>query len=330
MSGARSVGKRLVLTAVVATLVVGLTGVLSVLGPVGGTSIAAGPDHDQWSPDTIVEDRIESGGTASTTGDVGVVLFDRTHANRFDQEDIAPLTRAIDQAGGEVRQTPITSGFQNSLQKTDVLVVVDPGVSYGPDDVDAIEQFVAQGGRVLMLGEPNRRSIAVSGFSVQLVTDRSRLTTLGSAFGISYGSQYLYDMENNDGNFKDVVTGPPSGTSADAVSGVDTVTMYTSVSVTTNRGTVLLRTAPTAERGNDDPDRGFPVAVTAADGDVIAVGDKTFLADEYRTVADNEVFVARLVEFMAGADHQPLDEGGDEGGNETGNETAPAIGRTTD
>lgn len=324
MSGASRVGKRLLLTAVVAMVVVGVSGILPLLGPAGGTSISEGPAHEGWSSDDIVADRVDSGGSASPKGDVGVVLFDRSHGNRFQQEDIAPLTRAIDDAGGEVRTTGITTGFQTDLQDADVLVVVDPGTSYDAGDVDAIEQFVAQGGRLLILGEPNRRSIEVSGLSAQLVTDRSMLTTLGSAFGISFGSQYLYDMENNDGNFKNVITEPPSGTSADAVEGVDRVTMYTSVSVDTNRGTVLLRTAPTAERGNDDPDRGFPVAVTAANGDVIAVGDTTFLHDEYRTVADNEVFVARLVEFMAGANHQPLDGGS--GGDEE--ETpAPAVAR---
>jgi hypothetical protein len=322
MSGAREVAKRLLLTAVVAAIVVTFAAIVPLLGPAGGTSLSAGPDHAEWSADTVVEDRVASGGQASPSGDVGVVLFDRTHSNRFADEDIAPLVRAVDDAGGEVRFTGITTGFESSLEQADVLVVVDPGVRYSAAHVEAIEEFVDNGGRLLMLGEPNRRSIEVTGFSVQLVTDRSKLSSLGTTFGVSFGTEYLYDMENNDGNFKDVLTGPTEGSGADAVEGVDQVSMYTAAPVRTNQGTVLLRTAPTAESDGDTLERGYPVAVTAANGDVMAVGDKTFVSEQFHTVADNEVFVARMVEFMAGANHQPLDSD-----DEPDNSSSPTLAR---
>lgn len=303
MTDGHPLAKRVAVAAIIAAVVVLIGGIAPTLSPASG-GIQAGPDHPEYDAERLAPDRVESQGEPSPDGDVGTVLFDRSHGNRFDQEDVTSLTRAINDAGGEVRYTGITTGFQAQLAEADVLVIIDPARSYDQDDIDAIESFVDDGGRLLVLGEPNRKEIQQSGLFVQLVTVRSDLGTLGSRFGISFGTEYLYDMENNDANFKNPITGPPGGTDADVVDDVEAVTMYTAASVHVNRGTVVLRTAGTAERGSDATDRGFPVAVQTRDGDVMAVGDTTFLETQYDSVADNDVFIERIVEFMAGADHQ--------------------------
>jgi hypothetical protein len=322
MTDGRPLGKRLAVAAIVAAVIVLVGGIAPTLSPAGG-GIQAGPDHPEYDAERIAPERLESQGEPSPDGSVGTVLFDRSHGNRFDQEDITSLIRAIDDAGGEVRYTGITTGFQAQLAEADVLVVIDPGQSYDDDDIEAIESFVDDGGRLLVLGEPNRKEVEQSGLFVQLVTVRSELKTLGSSFGITFGNEYLYDMENNDGNFKNPVAAPPSGTDADAVADVDEVAMYTAASVHVNRGTVLLRTAGTAERGSDTTTRGFPVAVQTRNGDVMAVGDTTFMETQYDSVADNDVFIERIVEFMTGADHQ----GSPGPQDETEEPTAPSVAR---
>ena len=306
MSAGRAVAARLVLAGFVALVVVGVSGIGALFAPTGG-GIDEGPAHPEYEASGLAPDRLESSGQANPKGDVGVVLFDRSHGNRFNDEEVASLVRAINSAGGEVRYTGITTGFRGGLRQADVLVVIDPARQYGSAEVDAIEQFVEDGGRLVIVGEPNRKTVEASGLSASLVTRRSKVSTLASSFGISFGTQYLYDMEHNDGNFKNVVTSPPDRTEAAAVEGVEQVTMYTATSVSVNRGRVLLRTAGTAERGNEDPRRGFPVAALAADGSVMAVGDKTFLGEQYHAVADNDVFVQRVVEFMTAANHRPAD-----------------------
>lgn len=307
MIGARAVLARLAVVAAVALVVVGLAGVGTLLAPTGGGGIAPAAEQPEWQPANVDPQRLAAGGSADPSGDVGVVLIDRTHDNRFEKEDVVPLVGAIDAAGGEVRYTDSRSGLQSGLQDADVLVILDPTQRYDTRETRAIEQFVDDGGRVLIAGEPNRKYVSQSGFSASLATRRSNFGGVASAFGVTFGSEYVYDMETNDGNFKDVVVAPPPGSDADAVRGVDRVTMYTAATVTVNRGTVLLRTAPTAERGVEDGSRRYPVAVLAADGAVMAVGDTTFFGATYDAVADNELFLARIVEFMAAADHQPTE-----------------------
>lgn len=324
MSAATAVVKRLALTAVVALVVVGLVGVVPLLAT-PDRGISAGPDHPEYAPARIAPDRLESDGAADPEGDVGVVLFDRAHNNRFEREDVAALTRAINQAGGDVRFTRTTGSLTGRLEEADVLVVVDPASDFTENEVEAIQTFVDNGGRLLVVGEPNRKELQQGVFTASLVTKRSHVTELASAFSISYGTQYLYDLETNDGNFKAVAASPPGGTDHPAVEGVDTVTMYTAASVEVNRGTVLLRTAPTARRGSDRASQGFPVAVVRPDDSVMAVGDKTFLSEEFHAVADNDVFIQRMVEFMTEADHQPSPEA--PGNQSTEAPPRPAVAR---
>lgn len=302
MTTGRAVAKRLALTAVVALVVVGLVSMGAVLAP--SPSLDPGPEHPEYDAEGLAPERLEASGQADPSGDVGVVLFDRSHGNRFDDEDVAPLVQAIDRAGGEVRYTGVTGGLQSSLTRADVLVIVDPSQEYREGDVEAIEEFVENGGRVVVIGEPNRRFVDANGLQVQLSTRRSKLTSVTSPFGVSFGTQYLYDMEHNDGNFKNVLTSPPDGTDAAVVEDVETVAMYTAAPVEADRGTVLLRTADTAEQGDVETRTGYPVAVLAPGGDVLAIGDKTFLSSTYHNVGDNDVFIERLVEFMAGATHR--------------------------
>lgn len=302
MSAGVALGKRLALAGVVALLVVlGAVLLATLSGP--GATVAEGPDHPEYGADRIAPDRVDAGGEIDPDGDVGVVLFDQTNDNRFEREDVAPLTRAITRAGGEIRFTPEGGNLGPHLEEADVLVVVDPGREYAEPQVRAIQQFVDDGGRLLVFGEPNRMAVSGTGLQAQLTMQRSMLTTLGSAFDISFGSAYLYDMAHNDGNFKAILADSAGGDST--VDGVDRVTMYTATSVEAEGGSVLLRTGETAERSENGPQRAYPVAVRTAGESVIAVGDTTFLSEPYYSVADNDAFIERLIEFMAGADRSP-------------------------
>lgn len=307
MSYGREVAKRVVVAAVVALLVVAGAAVIPALSGPTGRTVSDGPDHPEYASDDLDPERLESTGQPSPdTEDVGTVVFDTSHSNRFNQEDVSSLTTAITQSGGEVKFTGFSSNLNSSLEDADVFVVIDPASRYGDDDLEVIREFVDNGGRLVLVSEPNRKALQAQGFGVALVTRRSRITELASEFGFSFGTEYIYDMENNDGNFKNpVASATEKHADSPLLEDVEQTTMYTATSVRVDRGKVLLRTADTAQRGEGGTERGFPVAAVNRQGNVLAVGDKTFLSDRYDSVADNDVFIARMVEFMAGADHDP-------------------------
>lgn len=316
-------GKRLAVLVLVAAVVVAVSGVGAVVQD-GGS-----PDEPlalpEYQPDRVAVDPLPAEGRIQPDGDAvnrgGTVVIDDGHGNRFTRADIQPLVEALTRVGYSVEF--YTSGdLAAQLEDARAFVVVDPGREYPPGDVDDVRRFTGQGGRLLIAGEPSRITTG-GGLFGGLLTQQSAVTSLASAYGMSVDTAYLYNQEHSDGNYKFITTEPAPGT---AIEGVDRTTMYTAASVRARGGTVLLRSSPNTLRSNSDDERGqYPVAVRK--NNVVLVGDKTFMGTEKYNVADNEAFVAYLVEFLASGDRRPgtdLATGGANDASGADGETATA------
>jgi hypothetical protein len=321
----REVGKRLAVLVLTVAVVVAVASVgPTLLAPEDEERAAL--ENPEYEPDSVAPDPFAATGTidpdtVSGATENGTVLIDRGHANRFTRADIEPLVDALVRRGFSVEF--YTSGdLAAQLEDADTFLVIDPGTEYLPGDVDDVRQFTGNGGHLVMVGEPDRTAISSSLFGTAIQNQESRLTALASRYGMSVDTRYLYNQEHADGTFKHIVVRP---TAQGNVDGVERATMYTAAAVTTRRGTVLLRSAPnTHKSGNDEVTGEYPVAVRTEN--TVLLGDKTFLRGDRYNVADNEEFVAYLVEFVIQGDNRaPID--GDEDGNqsaddEDGNQSA--------
>jgi hypothetical protein len=311
----RELGKRLVV------LVLTVAVVLAVVA--GGSTLLQSEDeraslqNPEYEPDAVVPDPIEATGTVDpdpdpAADDTGTVVIDRGHANRFTRSDIEPLVDALVREGYHVEF--YTDGdLAVALEDADAFLVIDPGSEYLPGDIDDVRQFTGNGGRLVMIGEPDRTAVSASIFGTSIATQESRLTTLASRYGMSVDTQYLYNQENADGTFKHVLARPASG----ELDGVERTTMYTAAAVTARNGSVLLRSAPnTIKSGSDEVTGEYPVAVER--NNVLLLGDKTFMQGDRYRVADNEQLVAYLAEFMIEGDYEAPPEVDDDADGETG------------
>lgn len=220
----------------------------------------------------------------------GVVVFDLTHANRFDRRDIAPLVEAVTRLGYEVRFHRGEQNLHQALSDANAFVVVDPAEEFEQNEFTTVRTFTQEGGHLLMVGEPTRVRVAGSA----LADEESALTTLAARYDMSLGSGYLYNLETNGGNYKHVVAEPPPGSGVAA----ERVTMFTAAPVHSNGGTVLLRTPANTHQAGLDGTAQYPVAIHKERENVVLVGDKSFLRADRYNVGDNEQFVAFLVEFL--------------------------------
>lgn len=215
-----------------------------------------------------------------------VVLVDDAHANRLLVSEYDPLVAAYG-PNVEVRFLRDESQIRGALARADAFVVADPSLAYTSEENDAVAEFVDEGGRLVLLGEPTRYRVA--GPVGAPLPSRSRIDALAGRFGIAFGTGYLYDQSTNDGNFKRVVA-RGSGPLADR-----RAALYTATTVRASDGEVLLRTTRTTRYSDDSAVGARPVAVRT--GNVLAVGDTTFLEGEKDLVADNERLVATIARF---------------------------------
>ncbi|AZH26622.1 DUF4350 domain-containing protein [Haloplanus aerogenes] len=260
--------------------------------------------NPEYEPDAVVPEPVEATGTvdanpAPSADDSGTVVIDRGHSNRFTRADIEPLVDALVREGYNVRF--YTDGdLATVLDGADAFLVIDPGAEYLPGDVDDVRQFTGNGGRLVMIGEPDRTAISASLLGTSIQNQESRLTTLASRYRMSVDTEYLYNQENADGTFKHVLVRP---TGDGGLEGVERTAMYTAAAVTAQNGTVLLRSAPSTHKsGSDEVTGEYPVAVQR--NNVLLLGDKTFMSGDRYRVADNEQLVAYVAEFMIEGDYQ--------------------------
>lgn len=286
--------KRAAVAAVVAAVVVALV--------VAGAAVDDGspPEprtHAEYDPDDTVADPIDANGTvefdASLGDGRGKVLIDDSHSNRFSRSSIDPLVQALSRAGYEVE---IFSGgdLGTELQQADAFVVINPGAEFDDAGNDAVKRFTDNGGRMVVLAEPTTRTVSSGAFGASVSTQESAVTTLTSQYGMSVSTDYLYNQERNDGNYKRVVVESAPNSS---LSGVQQGVVYTSASVDVVNGRRVLLAAPGTKTPGTSATKPRK-AVAVRKGNVLLFGDSTFVSDRYHNVGDNERTVAYVVEFL--------------------------------
>ncbi|MFC6989455.1 DUF4350 domain-containing protein [Haloplanus sp. GCM10025708] len=317
--------KRVAVLVVTAVVVLAIAGAGATVEP--DTEPSPIPDTTEYAPSNVVPEQIPATGTispdASAADGTGTVLIDDAHNNRFSRSDIEPLVDALVRVGYTVEF--YTGGdLAANLRDADAFLVVDPSSEFAPGDVDDVRTFTGRGGRLVMVGEPTRVAVSSGLLGTSISTQESQLTSLASEYGMSIDTRYLYNQETADGNYKHVVA---ESTGRGDLDGVDRTAMYTAAAVTVHRGTTLLETtANTQKSPQSDVSGRFPVAATK--GNALLVGDKTFMSSGRYNVADNEAFLAYMVEFLVAGDYDPPPEPDDGATATPGDRSTTTEGRS--
>ena len=224
----------------------------------------------------------------------GLIAIDAGHVNRFDQDEIQPLVEAITSAGYRVEFISSATGVTSAVKRADGLVVIDPGLEYSQSEVAAVERFVDNGGRLVLVGEPPQSRLVGGLFAISVRTIRSQMDSLSKAFGIEFGEAYLFNTEENDGNHRNIFAATRG--QSPLIRGVDRTAFYTATSVTAQDGQPFLWATPGTRMVRGDTPGRYPVAVRS--GNVVALGDKTFMFEDNFNVVDNEQLTENLARFL--------------------------------
>jgi len=234
----------------------------------------------------------------------GTVLIDHDHGNRFTLSEIQPLTDALTQRGAHIVLNSDADELASQLKFASSFVVISPSDAFKPAEISLLEAFVARGGHLVVFTDATRGSVQYdfAGNPVASLPDVETVLPLLEPFGISINADYLYDLDNNEGNFRNVYLKPLDG--SDLTAGLGMVIFYGTHSVTTDGGSAILvggrgtLSSSTDALPDDASQQGWAAAVANKDGSVLAFGDFSFLTAPYNQVADNQVLIARLAEFL--------------------------------
>lgn len=231
----------------------------------------------------------------------GVVLLDFAHTNQYQSPEVLSLTEAIEKRGGKVEEITDVTSLENKLKYASTYIVISPSIAFTSDETRIVRAFVERGGRLIVFADATRGVINYdysSGAAINY-SDANVVNPLLSPFGITVNNDYLYNVETNEGNFRNVFFDDFGKN--ELTFGLKQVALYGTHSVKSISGLTLLRGAESTLSSIDDahdPDEGG--AALSENGNVLAFGDFTFLTSPYQNAADNASLIANISDFAMG------------------------------
>ncbi len=216
--------------------------------------------------------------TDSFTGGSGTVLIDMSHGNKFNIEDLNLLFSRIIARGYDIEYLRDGSSLNKNLSGSASFVVISPATPFSTGDIGSVREFTNSGGRLLMLSEP---------------INKSEINSLAGEFGILFWNDYLYNLKENDGNFRYIYL--TQFEENNITRGLHKIVFYTSSSVF-GKG-IIFTDNNTYSSSRGEKGR-YAVAVMAGNSRVLAIGDVTFLSEPYN-VMDNNRLIYNLADFLA-------------------------------
>ncbi len=225
----------------------------------------------------------------------GLVLVDAHHRNSFRDSEAAILVSRIAGRGATVeyigdfrtiepdKRLPL---LEEGLRRADTLLVILPRDAYTAQEADLVENFVAKGGRLLLVSDPTR---------IQLIN------SLAERFGLNFQPDFLFNQHENDLNFQHIFV--RDFQPEQLTSGVNELALYTAGSIQTSGSGIAFTDAAT-ESSLATAGGGLAPIAWGTSRNVLAVGDFTFMIPPHNTALDNDQLLSNIADFLTGGSRQ--------------------------
>lgn len=231
----------------------------------------------------------------------GTVLFDAGHANLYQTSEVQALQEEISKRGGRVETIADPALLEFKLKYASAYVVVSPSMPFTDAELRIVQDFVKRGGRLLVFTDATRGVLYYDWFTGMETNyaDSVIANPLLSPFGITVNNDYLYDVEEHEGNYRNVYFDDFG--KSELTFGLKRVALYGAHSIKSASGLTLLRGAKSTLSSVDDAhDPAESGAAISENGNVLAFGDFTFLTSPYQNVADNATLISNIADFTLG------------------------------
>ncbi|HRV96688.1 MAG TPA: hypothetical protein P5526_31330, partial [Anaerolineae bacterium] len=224
----------------------------------------------------------------------GVVVVDYGHDNALYIEELnVLLSKMVSRGFSYEVVTPAEAekvSLIDRLSYAKALVLPLPRVDYTPEEITAIEQYVDKGGRVLIIGDPTRTIVVES------------LNSIAGSFGIIYANDYLYSLDHNDNNYRNVVyTKFSDSPVTDGLKDGDKVIFYASGSVSAP-GHEIIMGDDTVFSSTSESSGAKASAALTTDDQVLALGDLTFFTQPHDMTESNGILINNIANFLTSGD----------------------------
>lgn len=227
----------------------------------------------------------------------GIILIDLAHDNAFDIEELNVLTLRLISRGLTIKFL----SFEDSLEKKllgkveeekpldeeeelpvpGAFIIVCPQAEFSEDERETIDEFVNNGGKLLLIADPTRRG---------------EMNSLSLDFGLIFEPAYLYNMTEHDANYRNIFV---SDFKENPISkNLEKIALYTVGSISSADSGIAFVDENTFSSLIETRKGLSPIAL-AQESKVLAIYDLTFITEPHNGILDNNQLIANIADWLA-------------------------------
>ena len=221
----------------------------------------------------------------------GVLVVDAAHRNAFREVELKNFLTLVSNRGYEVQllgdfgppaaKAAVRAALlEEKLRGAGSLLVILPRTAYTEAEVAVVARFVDKGGRLLLMSDPTRPHV---------------INSLAERFGLSFQPDYLYNMVENDRNYRHIYV--RDFQPEELTAGLSTVALYTAGSVRTV-GAPLAYADENTRSSLAGSGSGLSPVAWGSSRNVLALADITFIVPPHDAFADNGRLLSNLADYL--------------------------------
>jgi len=229
-----------------------------------------------------------------------VVVFDIYHSNYFNLSEIDSLTGYLEEAGARIEVYDGMLMLSDHLRYASALVIIAPTLIFSADEMEAVDEFVHKGGRLLVIADPTRNYESsmyyyYGYYMTSPYTTVDVVNLLLESYGIEFHNDYVYNILENEGNYRNVFLHPV--VESPLLEDLSTLVFYGAHSLQTDNA--LIKAGEGTCSSFTDSGGNLTLVALAQEGRVLAMGDMTFMTAPFSRVEDNQQFIINIAQFLS-------------------------------
>ncbi len=234
------------------------------------------------------------------------ILIDLAHDNAFEIDELNVLTLRLISRGltieffspgddlekallgkedeekeGDEEEDVEEEDVEEALRVADAFIVVCPRLEFSKEERETIDEFVNNGGKLLLIADPTRSS---------------QINSLSVKFGLIFEADYLYNMTENEINYRNIFV--TEFRENEVTKNLEKIALYTVGSISSVEGGIAFVDENTFSSLIETRKGLSPIAL-AQEAKVLAIYDLTFITEPYNGILDNNQLISNIADWLA-------------------------------
>jgi len=203
-----------------------------------------------------------------------------------EEEEINQEEEPLEEPSEEVKKKEVDKEKEDDEEEEeeelppDAFIIVSPQLEFSDEDKETIEEFVEDGGKLLLIADPTRQS---------------NINDISLEFGLIFEPDYLYNMIENEINYRNIFI--TEFEENEITKNLEKIALYVTGTISSDEGGLAFVDENTFSSVIESTKQLSPIALVEGEK-VLGVHDLTFMTEPYNGILDNNQLIANIADWL--------------------------------